>query len=268
MVADAAAGRFDHHQHGAPRRADGLPYSAAGLVWRTHGEAAVRALLGAADAPLAPAVAAAVDAEVIRRIDAIDNGVAHPEDTLGLASLIEDCNPPWDAPFVGDQAAEDAAFARAADLAAAVLRRRVDAVRARLPADAVVLAAHARSADPRVLELDRKLPWQGAAFAHGLPVFYAVYPVPAGTWIVDAMPREPGSYASRLPLPASWAGLRDAALAAAAGVPDAVFIHPQRFVGGARSRAGTLAIAQQAIALGDGTAQPIGLDGHPVSRRN
>ena len=47
---DAAAGRFDHHQRGAPRRADGLPLSAAGLVWQTHGEAAVRA-------PLAPEAA-------------------------------------------------------------------------------------------------------------------------------------------------------------------------------------------------------------------
>ncbi len=72
--------------------------------------------------------------------------------------------------------------------------------------------------------------------------------------MIDAMPREPGSYAPRLPLPAAWAGLRDAALAAATGVPDAVFVHPQRFVGGARSRAGAMAMAQQAIALGPETA--------------
>jgi uncharacterized UPF0160 family protein len=83
--------------------------------------------------------------------------------------------------------------------------------------------------------------------------------VPNGNWMVDAMPRAPGSYATHLPLPAAWAGLRDAALAAATGVPDAVFVHPQRFVGGARSRAGALAIAQQAIALGGDTAgAPLG----------
>jgi uncharacterized UPF0160 family protein len=77
--------------------------------------------------------------------------------------------------------------------------------------------------------------------------------------MVDAMPRTPGSYAPHLPLPAAWAGLRDAALAAATGVPDAVFVHPQRFVGAARSRAGALALAHQAIALGDDTAAaPLG----------
>ncbi len=74
-VHDPAAGRFDHHQRGAPVREDGLPYSAAGLVWRRHGEAAVPALLApSGDGHLAPAVASAIDREVVRRIDGIDNG--------------------------------------------------------------------------------------------------------------------------------------------------------------------------------------------------
>jgi uncharacterized UPF0160 family protein len=125
-------------------------------------------------------------------------------------------------------------------------------VRARLAADAVVLAAHARSADPRVLELDRKLPWEGPVFAHALPVLYAVYPVPNGKWMVDAMPPEPGSFAQRLPFPEAWAGLREADLGAACGVPDAVFVHARRFVGAARSREGAMAMARRAIETGSG----------------
>jgi uncharacterized UPF0160 family protein len=250
-VYDPTADRFDHHQRGAPVRDDGLPYSAAGLVWRQHGEAAVRAMLGPpGTGHLAAAVAAEIDREVVRRIDAIDNGVGEPGDPLGLASLVEDCNPPWDSPAVGDRAAEDAAFLRASDLAGGFLRRRVEAVRARLAADAAVLAAHARSADPCVLELDRKLPWEGPVFAHALPVLYAVYPVPNGNWMVDAMPPKPGSFAQRLPLPEAWAGLRGGDLAAASGVPDAVFVHARRFVGAARSRIGAMAMAHRAIEIG------------------
>jgi len=38
-----------------------------------------------------------------------------------------------------------------------------------------------------------------------------------------------------------------------------VFVHPQRFVGGARSRAGALTLAHRAIALGGDTAgAPLG----------
>ena len=127
-------------------------------------------------------------------------------------------------------------------------------MRARLAADAVVLAAHGRSADPRILELGRKLPWEGPVFANALPVLYAVYPVPNGDWMVDAMPPEPGSFDQRLPLPEAWAGLRDADLAAACGVPDAVFVHARRFVGAARSREGAMAMARRAIETGLGAA--------------
>lgn len=93
-------------------------------------------------------------------------------------------------------------------------------------------------------------------FAHDLPGLCAVYPVPNGNWMVDAMPPEPGSFEQRLPLPRAWAGLRGVELAAACGVPDAVFVHTRRFVGAARSREGAMAMAWGAIeiGLGAGTA--------------
>jgi uncharacterized UPF0160 family protein len=250
-VHDAAKGRFDHHQRGAPVRADdGIPFSAAGLVWQVHGAAAVRALLAPRDADHAASLASAIDDEVIRRIDAIDNGVAHPGDSLGLSALVEDCNPAWDSGLVGNAVAETAAFVLAADDMQDFLRRRVERVRAKLAADALVATAHARSADARILELDRKMPWQDPVFAHNLPVLFAVYPVPGGNWIVDAMPPEPNSFAQRLPLPASWAGLQGAELVSASGIEDAVFAHAKQFVGAARSRAGAMAMASAAIALG------------------
>jgi len=248
---DAARGRFDHHQRGAPVRDNGgMPYSAVGLVWQLHGVAAVRALLSVADGGMAEAVAAAIDEDVIRRLDAIDNGIEHPNDTLGLADLVADFNPAWDLGLVGDRAAEDAAFVEAAALAEEFLRRRVCKVRARLAADGVVAAAYARGTEPLLLELDDKMPWQETVFSHRLPVLYAVYPVPGGNWIVDAMPPEPGSFAQRLPLPEAWAGLRAQELTAVSGIADAVFVHPQRFVGAAGSREGAIAMALRAIALG------------------
>lgn len=251
-VFDPAARRFDHHQRGAPGRADGTPFSAAGLVWREYGEAAVRAVLPPEAAGMAPAIAAEIDQGTVRRIDEIDNGFGAPDDDLGLAAVIGEFNPSWDSAERGDPTAEDAAFRQASELCGGVLRRRIESTRARLASDGVVRAAHARSADPRVLELDRKMPWEDPVFAHGMPVLYAVYPVPNGNWMIDAMPPEPGSFAQRLPLPEAWAGLRDAELAAACGVADAVFVHVRRFVGAARSRAGALAMARRAIEIGTG----------------
>ena len=247
---DPATGRFDHHQRDAPVRSDtAIPYRAAGLIWQVHGRAAVRALLPPHEAEAADAVAAVIDDEVIRRIDAIDTGVAHPDDTLGLSSVVEDFNPPWDASAVGDSAAEDAAFMRAALVMEHFLIRRVDRVRARLSAERVVLAAHEQAADPRILELERKMPWQETVFARGLPTLYCVYPVPTGNWMVDAMVSQPGSYEQRLPLPELWAGLHQTRLATVSGIADAVFVHPRRFIAAAGSHGGAMKMAAASIAL-------------------
>ncbi|KAA2212492.1 MYG1 family protein [Teichococcus oryzae] len=253
LVHDAEAGRFDHHQRGAPVREDGLPFSAAGLVWQRYGVDATRALLrplGEAAEALAPQVAASIDDSIIRRVDAIDNGVGPRDDTLGLGALVGDFNPPWDSPALGDMAAEDALFREASALCEAVLRRRVNMVRAKLAGEVEVLAAHAAGDDPRLLVMDRKLPWRSLAFRQGWPILYAIYPVPNGNWMVDAMPPEPGSFAQRLPLPEAWAGLQGPPLVAASGIPDAVFVHVKRFIGSAGSRQGALAMARAAMALG------------------
>jgi uncharacterized UPF0160 family protein len=249
---DPAANRFDHHQRGAPLRDDGTPFSSAGLVWRVYGERAVRALLPDGQADFAGTIAAELDESVVRRIDEIDNGVAVVRDALGLAALVGDCNPAWDNPGADSPALADAAFLQAAEMVDGVLRRRADGVRGRLAAEAMIVAAHTASADPRILELDRGMPWKGAVFTHELPVLYAVYPVPNGNWMVDGMPPEPGSFEQRLPLPQAWAGLQDAALAEVSGVADAVFVHLRRFVGAARSRAGALDLARKAVVLGVG----------------
>jgi uncharacterized UPF0160 family protein len=74
--------------------------------------------------------------------------------------------------------------------------------------------------------------------------------MPSGNWMVDAMPPEPGSFAQRLPLPEAWPRLRDADLAAASSVEDAVFVHIRRFVGAAKSRLGRIELAQRAMAIG------------------
>jgi uncharacterized UPF0160 family protein len=249
---DAAASRFDHHQRGAPLRADGTPFSSAGLVWQVHGEAAVAALLrDSGAAGFAASIAAELDTALVRRIDEIDNGVGDARrDGLGLATLIGEFNPTWDDPAGSGPTAGDAAFQAAADFAAGVLARRVDEMRGRRAAEASVLAAHRAGEDPRLLVLDRGMPWKNVVFAHDLPVLFTVSPASNGNWMVDAVPPEPGSFAQRLPLPEAWAGLDAAALAERSGVADAVFVHLRRFVAAAKSREGAVALARKAMAAG------------------
>ena len=252
FVFDAESNRFDHHQRGAPLRDDGTPFSSAGLVWRVYGERAVAALLGVGGpAGFAAAIAAEIDATVVRRIDELDNGVAAGptlRDTLGLATLIGEFNPTWDDPAGSGPGAGDAAFQDAATLALGVLQRRVGELRARLAAESIVLDAHRGSVDPRILVLDRGMPWKNVIFTHDLPVLFTVSPASNGNWMLDTVPPEPGSFDQRLPLPEAWAGLQGDDLAAVSGVADAVFVHLRRFVGAAKSRDGAIALARLALA--------------------
>ena len=260
FVFDAATSRFDHHQRGAPLRADETPFSSAGLIWRVYGERAVASLLSASGSEgFAAAIAAELDDSLVRRIDEIDNGVAADgpirRDTLGLATLVGEFNPTWDDPAGSGPTAGDAAFLEATRLVLSVLGRRVEGLRARLAAETIVLAAHRAGEDPRVLVLDRGMPWKNVVFSHELPVLFAVSPASNGNWMLDTMPPEPGSFDQRLALPEAWAGLQADALVAETGVADAVFVHLRRFVGAAKSRAGALALARKAVEAGPAEAE-------------
>ncbi len=275
-VFDPARRRFDHHQKGAPKRPDGAPYSSAGLLWAAYGRDAVRAILaGRGGEDVVERVWVEMDEQVVRLVDLADNGqrpvpdfgnedldrAARIADGMALSSLVETLNLPWDADLTDRARAEDERFLRAAEIAGAFLDGRVEQIRARIAAYDAVLEAHARSADPQVLELDRGMPWQGAAHDAGVPVLFAVYPDKGGdAWMIGCMPPEPGSFAQKLPLPEAWAGLREAELARVSGVPDAVFCHLNRFIGAARSREGALAMARIALDLAPESTKQASLD--------
>ncbi|WP_298222271.1 MYG1 family protein [Acidocella sp.] len=251
-IFDVTANRFDHHQIGAPTRADGTPYSSAGLVWQIYGARAVAALLAPEAAQFVPLITAKLDEKLVKRIDEIDNGVSMSgaviRDPLGLAALVEDFNPPWDSPDANGPTAGDDAFHHAAAMVCGVLTRQVEIQRAKLRAEALVLAAHEASGDKRLLVLESGMPWKNVVFSYDLPVLFTVSPASNGNWMVDTVPPEPGSFAQRLSLPERWAGLQGAELAAASGVEDAVFVHVRRFVGGAKTREGAIAMAHLALA--------------------
>lgn len=247
---DAAKGRFDHHQRGAPVREDGTPWSSAGLIWQVYGERAVAALLGGA-ASYAAAIAAELDKSVVLRIDEQDNGVSAEgpvkKDNLGLGRLVEDCNPAWDDPAANGPTAGDAAFLEAARLVGDVLARRVESMRAKHEAMSIVLTAYEAAEDKRILVLERGMPWKNVIFSHELPVLFTISPASNGNWMVDTVPPEPGSFEQRMPLPERWAGLQNEALAEESGVADAVFVHLRRFVGAAKTQQGAMAMAKLAL---------------------
>jgi uncharacterized UPF0160 family protein len=65
--------------------------------------------------------------------------------------------------------------------------------------------------------------------------------------MIHTVPVSADSFKARADLPLSWAGLRDAELAAVTGVADAGFCHNGRFIAAAKSFEGIRAMANLAL---------------------
>jgi len=241
-ASDPAAGNFDHHQRGgAGERPNGIRYASFGLVWRAFG---VQACGGD------EAAAALVEESLVQGIDANDTGqtIATPTiegvATMSVSGVIGGFNPTWEEP--DDEATTDARFHEALAVADGILAREIKGAGATARAQRIVAERVAASADPRIVELDRGLPWHRAVHAHAPEALFVVVPKSSG-WGVQAVPAVPGQFANRKDLPEAWAGLEHEALQEVTGVDDAVFCHAARFLAVARSREGAMALARAAV---------------------
>jgi uncharacterized UPF0160 family protein len=243
---DPASGDFDHHQkEGAGERANGVRYASFGLVWRHYGPE----LAGSAEA------AAAIDERLVQGVDANDTGQTITEllvdgiQPMTVSGVIAAMNPVWDEQLTPDE--EDALFEQAVAVATRIVEREIAGAAAHRRAQQLVQDAIGRASDSRIIELDSNMPWREAVVSGAPDALFVMYPKSDG-WGLQAVPRELGSFDNRKDMPAEWAGRSGAELAAATGVEDAIFCHTARFYASAASREGITALAEQAVAAGDG----------------
>jgi uncharacterized UPF0160 family protein len=243
FASEPATGDFDHHQKGgAGERPNGVRYASFGLVWREYG---ARVCDGDAE------VAARVDQSLVQGVDANDTGQAVVAPILDgvrpmtVDNVIAGLNRRWDEDLSGSE--ERARFDEALALATRIVTREIAFAAAGRRAARIVEDAVARAPDPRLIELDRDVPWKEVVVTQAPDALFVVYPKRQG-WGLETVPRELGSFTNRRDLPEAWAGLDGPALARLTGVEDAVFCHAKRFLAVARSREGIAALAAQALA--------------------
>jgi uncharacterized UPF0160 family protein len=243
---DPATGDFDHHQKGgAGERDNGIRYASFGLVWRAYGEQ----LTGDAEG------AASIDERLVQGVDANDTGqtivrsLVEGVRPMTVSGVIAAMNPAWDESLTPEQ--EDARFAEAVAVATRIVQDELAGSAAFRRAHQLVHDAIGRADDPRIIELDRNMPWREAVVTTAPEALFVVYPKSDG-WGMQAVPKALGAFDNRRDLPAAWAGLSGDELAAASGVDDAVFCHAARFYASAQSREGITALAAQALATDEG----------------
>lgn len=253
--------RFDHHQKGgASERANGVPYSGFGLVWKHLGDRWLREtypmLAGDDEDPLWKSVWGRVDRQLVQGIDAGDCGYELAEwkgDTrpMSVSGLISGMNPNWN-----EKRDTDEAFARAMDVAEAILAMTLRNAIAWAEAEVIVEESLAEALEKKSKVMVLKnggVPWMehilNSTHLYAQEILYVVFPTAEGNpnWMIQCVPDALGSFGKRKALPEAWAGLRGEELAKASDVQSAVFCHIGRFICGADTLSDAMKMAQLAI---------------------
>jgi len=260
-VWDPATGHFDHHQKEFDAtRVSGVPYASAGLVWREYGARCVAALAERHTGErltddTAQQIAYAIDADIVQYLDLSDVGVAkNAPGSYGLSAVVSGFNPGWlDEQRLGYGEAVEVyrmgQFMRAVEFLTDIMG---NAVRYRV--GAMLAVTQVRQAevleDGKLLFLkNAALPWSSVVRKEMPKVLFVIsHSLTEQRYMLHTVSVDTESFDARADLPEAWAGLREAELAAVTGVEDAVFCHTGRFIAAARSYAGALTMARQALA--------------------
>ncbi|ANT60675.1 metal-dependent hydrolase [Salipiger sp. CCB-MM3] len=253
---DAEQRIFDHHQKDAPLREDEQPYSSFGLIWKHFGADYLRAL----DVPeeQIDSIHGSFDRGFVLPVDLMDNGALSPSEAgpmltgLTLPVLLESLKPVFD-----DTApeADDMAFADALQIARALVEAQIRRKAAKRRAEAQVMAAIEAAGESRVLELPQGMPFRSAVDAAGADHLLFVVTPRGEDWTLGGIRKNSDGFEQRADLPAAWAGLTDAALEEASGVPGAKFCHNGRFIAVASSREAVMKMAELAVAEAEAEQQ-------------
>ncbi|MDP3668342.1 MAG: MYG1 family protein [Telluria sp.] len=257
---DPAHGRFDHHQKDfSATRSSGVPYASAGLVWKEYGARCVSALAAGhgghqVSEDSAQQIACAIDDDIVQYLDLSDVGAAkNAPGGYGLSAVISGFNPNWlDEQTLG--------YGDAAEAYRLSQFRRAQAILTDIMSNAVkyrvgALLALAQVRQSEVLEggtvlflNNSALPWTAVVRKEMPKVLFVIsHNLAEQRYMLHTVPISSESFEARADLPAAWAGLRDAELAAVTGVPDASFCHNGRFIAAAKSFEGALAMARLAL---------------------
>jgi uncharacterized UPF0160 family protein len=257
---DPQRGRFDHHQKGFDgARQSGVVYASAGLVWKEYGGrcAALIAQSFAGqtlDEKTAQDIAYSIDNDLVQYLDMADTGAArNAPGSYGLSAVISGFNLNWmDEQQAGSSEAAEALrmqrFRRAMDFIRDILVNQVKYRVGAMLAGQQVREAE-RLEDGQVLFLkNAALPWTTIVRNEMPKVLFVIgYSINEDRYIVSTVPAAPDSFDARKDLPAAWGGLRDSALAAVTGVPDAMFCHNGLFIAATKSFEGALQLARLAL---------------------
>lgn len=279
-VYDPDSYRYDHHQKSFMETMAGfmpdkkwkpIKLSSAGLVYYHYGKRVLASILNCNEADdVVPVVFDRVYESLIQEIDAIDNGVPiAPEPAYSihthLSSRVSHVAPHWN-----EESSDEILMERFEQAIKLVGQEFVERVtyfgKVWWPVRSLVLESienrnrvhdSGEIVDLTLNEHQGHFPWKEHLFLlekdlkiEGL-IKFVLFLDEKGKWRVQAVPKTPDSFESRVGLHPEWRGLRDQVLSSASGIPGTIFVHATGFIGGAETREAVLQMAVASLNHGN-----------------
>jgi len=267
--------RFDHHQKGFEdvfnkdhEKYNKVKLSSAGLVYKHFGREVVSEIIKEDKIEMPEDVQETIYLKtykkLIEEVDGVDNGVDQWEVmenqiyslTTTLSGRVKALNPAWNEPQSDAIAMQR--FEQAMKLTGEVLISRVlGFAKYWWPARKLVSEAYESRSQvhqsKEIMKLNHFCPWK--AHLRDIEeekeeevVKYVLFEDQKGSWRIQCVSKEQGSFANRKSLPKAWRSLRTEELdKAVGGIPGAVFVHTAGFIGGHKTYEGALDMAVKAV---------------------
>lgn len=265
-VYDPEKFRFDHHQitfTGTLTENHKIRLSSAGLVYKHFGREIIASLLGIKDDKLVELLFFKIYKNFIEALDGIDNGVnqydvpsqdARYTVSTDLSARVGKLNPWWNEPQTDEILLEK--FHQAVELTGKEFTECVMYFgKSWLPARTIVEeAVNGRfQIDPSgsIIKLNHFCPWKDHLWDIeqelniGSAIKFVLFEDTNKSWRVQCVSLNVGSFSNRKDL--LWKGLRDDELSKASGIDGGIFVHASGFIGGNKTYAGALAMAQKSL---------------------
>ena len=245
IIYDIGFGRFDHHQPDAKMRDEKIKYCSFGLLWQEYGHQYLESI----ESPDKEQLFTMIDEQLIKQIDAIDNGV-FPEIKadfylLDLDKIIDLFNKAWDE---GTDSTQE--FQEAVKIAEIIFDRLIIKINAQIKANQIV-EKELDKVQNGILILKEYLPYEDGIWLSKNPkakdIKVVIFPSKRGGYGIK--PRTV-SYTSKdlaYTFDKEFYGMHDEELAKASGIKTARFVHSSGFLACADTLEDAILLAQNAI---------------------
>ncbi len=241
-IYDPDKNRFDHHQKGgAGTHENGIPYASFGLVWKKYG----KQICGNIE------VVNKTNEKMVVPIDAGENGINITKNIVNnineytIRNLVISFRPTWRDTHPN----YDSNFSDVLESAKKVLKNEISESENIVIGEVEVLVEIKKQNEPKVLILDKKLPFEQVVSGFE-KIKFIVYPGIGEevNWYVESGKNDPSNYSSdRVNLPESWRGLKDEELVKVSGVKDAVFCTNRGWLAVTKTKEGAIEMANEAL---------------------